>query len=224
MNNLHALPGGRSFRPSRNGQPWTEEDYEALVTTCREGVDLETLAERLGRTELAVLDRARKMLPVDERGLPRDRAVTRLRELLRSEEGYDWSAAMRQAPPPPPVEHRVYRREGIAGLRAPELLAVAEALVLQPLCDRQVREDVLRRVEQRGLVGELEQQVGARLVRRAQPADAPYLAEAWDGARRTPGWSTGREWERPWCDEDCPTVEPDVLPDVAPERDDPSWW
>ena len=221
---LHAFPGGRSVRPPRTGQPWTEEDYGTLVSACRDGLDLAAVAERLGRTELAVLDRARRMLPVDERGLPRDRALTRLQELLGRQEGYDWSAAMRQAPPPPPVEHRVYRREGLAGLQTAELLAVAEALVLQPLCDRRVREEVLRRVEHRGLLDDLEQRLGARLVHRAQHGEDPYADELRGGRWGVPTAPPEREWERPWCQDSCPVDEPEEVTEVAPQWEDPPWW
>lgn len=251
---LHALPGGRSVRPRRSGQPWTEEDYDALAALCGEGLDLAEVAERLGRTELAVLERARRMLPVDERTLPRDRALTRLKELLGADGGYDWSTAMCQAPPPPPVVHRVYRREGVAGLRTRELLAVAEALVLQPLCDGLVRERVLGLVQRRGLVEELEHQVGARLVHRAQAPDDPYGTEPYGaepygtepygtgpygpgsygpgsygsagrfGRRPVPDPPDEPEWERAWCEDECPVDEPETVPDVAPDREDPPWW
>lgn len=221
---LHALPGGRSGRPARSGQPWTDEDYDALVAMCREGLDLATMPDRLDRSEVAVLDRARRMLPVAERGLPRDRATTRLRELLRADDGYDWSAALAQGPPPRPVEHRVYRREGVEGLRTHELLAVAEALVLQPLCDERVRDEVLGLVRERGLDAELEQQVGAGLVRRARGLDDLYLDAPWKsgpGAVRSP---SGREWERPWCGASCPEEDTEVVPQATPEWEDPPWW
>lgn len=215
---LYALSGGRSGRPSRSGQPWTDDDYETLVTLCRDGRDLARVAEELCRSEVAVLERARRLLPVAERGLPRDRAVARLQDLLRGDPGYDWSAAMLEAPPPAPVEHRVYRREGIEGLRRQELLAVAEAVVLAGHVDGALRADVLRAVEREGLEEELERQVGGRLVLRAQAADDEWARE------EEPPWSLPPRYlghdgpDRPWCGPECPDDPPPPVAEPEP------WW
>lgn len=92
-----AAPGwgsGRADRPARSGQPWEQSDYEALVAGCRAGdTSIAELSRSLGRGESTVLDRLRRMLPVEERGLPRHRALHRLRELLQEDPGYDWDAA-----------------------------------------------------------------------------------------------------------------------------------
>lgn len=204
--NLRLLPPSSSPRPARTGLPWTDEDYESLVRLCREGHAAEPLAAALGRTPVAVLDRARRMLPPTERGLPRDLTVTRLRELLHEDPSYDWAAAMRQAPPPPPVEHRVYARRGVAGLRQQELLAVAEVLTLQPHGGEAVRAEVLRSVERLGLTEELEHRVGRVAVGRALAAvevlDLPTSL----------GWDGPPEWDRPSCHDSC---EPADIPD---------WW
>lgn len=207
--NLRLLPPS-SPGPARTGLPWTDEDYESLVRLCREGHGAEALAAALGRTPVAVLDRARRMLPPAERGLPRDRTVTRLRELLQDDSSYDWAAAMRQAPPPPPVEHRVYARRGVAGLRQQELLAVAEVLTLQPHGGEAVRKEVLRTVERLGLTEELEHRVGRVAVGRALEAvevlDLPTSL----------GWDGPREWDRPSCHDGC---EPVGIPDWWAEDD-----
>ena len=204
--NLRLLPPSSSPRPARTGLPWTDADYESLVRLCREGHTAEPLAAALGRTPVAVLDRARRMLPPGERDLPRDRTVTRLRELLQGDPSYDWSAAMCQAPPPPPVEHRVYARRGVAGLRQQELLGVAEVLALQPHGGQAVREEVLRTVKRLGLTEELEHRVGRVAVGRALEA-AEIL-----GLPTSPGWDGPLEWDRPSCHDRC---EPADIPD---------WW
>ncbi len=212
-----ARPGGGPARPARTGSRWTDEDYGRLVTMCREGRDLDELTEALSRSEQSVLDRARRMLPPEERGLPRDRAVARLQERLREDPGYDWSAALLQGPPPRPVEHVVYRSTGLDGLHRHELLAVAEALVQVEHVDGQLRNDVLRAVEEHGLDDELARQVGSRIVRRAQEQDSSWTLEQqdrwWVPAQLDPD-----EPYRPWCGPDCP----DDLP--PPEEEPEPWW
>ncbi|GAA5158702.1 hypothetical protein [Ornithinimicrobium tianjinense] len=165
--NLHLVNGHGVGRAPRSGQPWEQDDYETLVELCRQAQDAETIAAALGRTAATVMDRARRMLPVDERGLPRDRALHRLAEHLRDPD-YDWDAAMVRSAPPAPVEHRVYRREGVEGLRTDELLAVAELLALLPHGGRQIRTQVMGRIERDiRLVEQLEARVGRLLVDRA---------------------------------------------------------
>ena len=76
--------------PQRSGEPWTDEDYESLVHLCREGLDLTTLSQQLGRAPQSVRDRAKRMLPLDQRGVPGDRALTQLRKNLLDDPDYDW--------------------------------------------------------------------------------------------------------------------------------------
>lgn len=215
---LYALPGARTTRLTRTGTRWTDEDYERLVAMCREGRDLPELSEELRRSEQSVLDRARRMLPAGERGLPRDRAVTRLQERLREDPGYDWSAALLEGPPPRPVEHRVYRRTGVEGLHRRQLLAVAEAVVLFEHVDDGLRSEVLRAVTAQDLEDELAQQVGRGVLGRAREADAEACwgrepQGSWSG----PGYAEDEPY-RPWCEPDCP----DELP--PPEDEPEPWW
>lgn len=202
---LRLVPSSESTAspgPARTGQPWTDADYEALLDGCRRGTDLTSLSEELGRSVVAVLDRARRMLPVEERALPRDRALPRLGELLQQDPDYDWDAAMRASPPPRPVEHPVYVRRGLAGLQPEELLAIAEVLVLEPRGGADVRRKVLDAVRAEGLTTALARRVGDLLVRDAQgpePYDDPW--PPWvDHGPSDPPWA----WDDPGLDEELP--------------------
>lgn len=133
-------------RPSRSGQPWAEEDYQTLVRLCRDGADLDTIAHVLGRRDTSVLERARRMLPVDERGLPRDRALTQLRRRLE-DDGYDWAHQLTQSPSLPPMPAPLM---GIAGLDDSDLLAAAHNLATRnaandPYLARDLAQEILRR-------------------------------------------------------------------------------
>lgn len=142
--------------PHRSGEPWTDEDYESLAHLCREGLDLTTLSERLGRAPQSVRDRARRMLPLDQRGVPGDRALTQLRRNLLEDPDYDWGHHLAATPPPRPVVNHVLpapRYAGLIGLKDAELLVTAEALAQQ----RQLSETgrllrvVADEIQQRGL-------------------------------------------------------------------------
>ena len=148
---LSPLPAPR--RPARSGEPWTEDDYVTLVRLCTEGADLATVAEALERRDTAVLNRTRRMLPLDERGLPADRALTQLRLHLEQEPGYDWAARLTESPPPRPVQHTTYtvQRNGIPGLQDEELLDVAELVVTGASTRSGTQRQVLRAVLERRL-------------------------------------------------------------------------
>jgi len=183
---LSPLPAPR--RPARSGEPWTEDDYVTLVRLCTEGADLATVAEALERRDTAVLNRTRRMLPLDERGLPADRALTQLRLHLEQEPGYDWAARLTESPPPRPVQHTTYtvQRNGIPGLQDEELLDVAELVVTGASTRSGTQRQVLRAVLERRLEHCLAERVGRRLVDRtlsagglgdpagAVPYDEPY--------------------------------------------------
>lgn len=129
---LHPLPPpSRRPRPPRSGEPWTESDYATLVRLCREGRTARDIAAELGRSDASVADRASRMLPLDERGGPRDLSVHRLRHHLQQDDDYDWQAALMQTPPPRPVVEHVHPppvRRGIPGLDDDELVTLAELL------------------------------------------------------------------------------------------------
>lgn len=164
------LPSPR--RPTRSGEPWTDDDYETLVRLCAEGATLASVAEELGRGERAVLGRARRMLPLDERGLPDDRALARLRHHLREDPGYDWGTRLTESPPPRPVEHThvTVRRDGIPGLTDQDLLDVAELLVTGATTRVPAQREVLDEVLDRHLEDRLADRLGRRLVEAALSA------------------------------------------------------
>lgn len=177
-------------RPARSGEPWTEEDYETLVRMSAGGADLQQVAQELRRRGTAVLARARRMLPLEERGLPADRALVQLRRHLREDPAYDWAGWLATSPPPRPVEHThvTTRLDGIPGLEDEDLLAVAECLVTGGALGSATRGDVLSEVVSRGLTRRLAEQVGEHLVddalrscRRHAPVDVePGPHPSWD--------------------------------------------
>lgn len=187
---LSPLPPPR--RPARSGEPWTQEDYETLVRMSADGAGLPDVAQALQRRDTAVLARARRMLPLDERGLPTDRALVQLGAHLRDDPAYDWARWLATSPPPPPVQHThvTTRRAGIPGLEDVDLLAVAECLVTGGGPASPTRKDLLREVAARGLTAGLAAQVGERLVDAAlrrcglpRPSDAdlcPDVGPFWD--------------------------------------------
>lgn len=208
--------GDPADRLARSGQPWTDEDYESLLAACRQGLTLDAIATTLRRRDTAVLDRARRILPVTERGLPRDRAVARLRQILQDDPDYDWATALLRSPPPRPIEHAVYERHGLEGLRTEELLDVGQLVVLQQTGPLRIHESVLRLLERRGLVEELERRVGSHLAGRARDR----VADSYDRGYPDP-WESpvAPEWDRPFCD--CAGCEPPVPDDPChpPVRD-----
>lgn len=175
---ISPLPPPR--RPARSGELWTEDDYETLARLCLDGADLAAVAEALERRDTAVLDRARRMLPLDERGLPADRALVQLRAHLREDAGYDWASALTQSPPPRPVEHRVYTEQlsGVRGLEDEELLDVAELVVgsvpthasTHAAVHLRTHRQVLDAILGRSLTVELAHRIGERMVDRALAA------------------------------------------------------
>ncbi len=211
---LSPLPPPR--RPARSGEPWTPEDYETLVRMSAEGAGLPDVAQTLERRDTAVLARARRMLPLDERGLPADRALVQLGSHLRDDPAYDWARWLATSPPPPPVQHThvTVRRDGIPGLEDEDLLAVAECLVTGGGLGSPTRQDLLREVAARGLTARLATQVGEHLVDAAlRPCGLPVRPPA------DPYPDAGPPWE-PY-----PDAGPfDPYPEVGPYPDaGPSW-
>ncbi|MQA10756.1 MAG: hypothetical protein GEU98_19825 [Pseudonocardiaceae bacterium] len=86
-----ARSGGRA------GERWTPGDYETLVEGLRDGLVLEDLAEKLGRSASATRTQLRRLVPrdVDAEIKPRDREAW-LRERLAAGDGYDWLAVLRE--------------------------------------------------------------------------------------------------------------------------------
>lgn len=154
--------------PRRTGQPWTDDDYQTLLRLVRDGVEIEEIAEQLARSTTSVRMRAVRMLPVDQRGVPQDRAVEQLRKNLLADEDYEWEGHLASSPPPRPVvqcTHPPATLSGVPGLR-----------------DEGVREECARQVVRRGLASELVTDVGHHASNQAEAflalADYPDI---WGG-------------------------------------------
>lgn len=169
IHHLYGVPA--SQRPSRSGQPWADSDYEALLELCRDGVSLTDVCERLGRGSSAVLTRAKKLLPLDERGVPMDRVLAQLRTHLLADPDYDWARHLAATPPPRPVVNHVHPPStltGIGGLEHDELLAMAAALAHlkdvsdDALLERRCAVEVLRRGLQDDFVTAMRQEADRR--------------------------------------------------------------
>lgn len=204
---LSSMPPPR--RPARSGEPWTEGDYEALVRLCLEGADLAAMAEELQRRDTAVLNRARRMLPLDERGLPADRALVQLRTHLRDDPGYDWAARLTESPPRRPVQYPVHTHQlnGIRGLEDEQLLDVAELVVTGPSTRVATHQQVLDAVVERCLADTLVERIGERLVARA-------MRDAGLGAPVRSSRSVYGPWDldpdgRPWESYGAPDPDPE---------------
>ena len=158
------LPAPPPRRPSRSGQPWTEECHAELADLVTAGLALPDVADAAGRQPAAVLTRLRRMLPVDERGCPEFLVLPRLRELL--EDGHDWRRAMLQdSPKPPVVRPPAVHRAGVAGLEDDDLVEVADALVRTQARDDDLLERVRQQLVERRLSGRLVQRRVRELVR-----------------------------------------------------------
>ncbi|MGO0576727.1 hypothetical protein [Ornithinimicrobium panacihumi] len=191
LRNLHE--GTPLPPPRRTGQPWTDDDYQTLLRLVRDGVEIEEIAEQLARSTTSVRMRAVRMLPVDQRGVPQDRAVEQLRKNLLADEDYEWEGHLASSPPPRPVvqcTHPPATLSGVPGLRDDELLVITRALATSPglrtdrdpLRDEGVREECARQVVRRGLASELVTDVGHHASNQAEAflalADYPDI---WEG-------------------------------------------
>src|SRR5699024_8049127 len=147
--------------PQRSGEPWTDDDYQILLQGCRAGLELSELSQRLQRSPNPVRERAKRMLPLDQRGVPGDRVLVQLRTNLLADPDYDWAHHLAATPPPRPIVNHVLptpNYAGIPGLKDEELLVVAEALAQQRrprTPDDHVGRALSREVAQRGLSNDL---------------------------------------------------------------------
>ncbi|ANS80376.1 hypothetical protein SGUI_2980 [Serinicoccus hydrothermalis] len=195
--------------PRRSGEPWTDDDYSTLVTLCREGLDLTETSHRLGRSPQSVRDRARRMLPLEQRGVPGDRVLTQLRTNLLPDPDYDWQRHLATPQPPRPIIRQVLpapTHAGFPGLEDDELLATADALAQQ----RRPAEDYLAQalaheVRRRGLAADLgragELHARERVEDFLDRADYPYRpTDCWamTGPSAADTSGTWRDDEPPW--------------------------
>ncbi|MGY3126709.1 hypothetical protein ACVWW9_000208 [Agrococcus sp. UYP33] len=168
---------------SRRGKAWTEEDYTDLMRGCRSDSDVVDLARQLGRSVQSVQSQLRRLLPADERHLPLDLALPRLRQ-LDIDGDYDWLEALAKRTPSPwdpnPLVVTDPDARGLGGLTDDELLSVALSIVIS---GQECPADLLRRLgrelRRRGMLEQLER--GAAMAHREaldrlREPDWPYGA------------------------------------------------
>ncbi len=207
---IHQFPGTNPRRtptapePRRRGEPWTTEDYELLVTRCREGASAAELAEALERNEKPVLQRAKRLLPIDQRGMPEDAILPHLHRLLVEDDDYDWAHHLAATPPPRPVVNHLPPpevRRGIPGLEDWELLTIA-ALMIRLCADADtigLRHDLSIEIGRRDLDERLENALARDSARSlADFREAGYYRDdAWYGSESdpfAPGPHPDHEW------------------------------
>ncbi|GAB3579315.1 hypothetical protein [Calidifontibacter terrae] len=179
----------RYVHPGRSGEPWTEDDYEQLVEMCRGGVGSAAVAKALQRSESPLIARAKKLLPLAERGVPTDLVFAHLRRLLQDDAGYDWRRHLAELPPPRPVVNNILPpplHAGIPGLTDAQLVAIAYALSWAP--EAGVSADVAGAVAGELVRRDLVQAVRSRLERDAEERVDDLLERSTGGAR----------WSRPY--------------------------
>lgn len=206
----HELSNGR---PSRSGQPWTDEDYEQIIVLVREGHELEVIAEALGRTTQAVTPRLRSVLPVHLRSCPADRVLPALREVVADDPDYPWERIILETPPPRPVVQQVVKRDGIPGLTDDDLVHVAWALMVSECADDDLVSRVCREAVDRSLSHQVRQRYVRSLLRRRPPVTPPEAEEAsyvwfdsvsgraadrWPPSSGDYGADEWRPWSRGW--------------------------
>ncbi|WP_306231746.1 hypothetical protein [Agrococcus beijingensis] len=117
--------------PPRRGKPWNEDDFLELMRACRGGSTLAEIARRVGRSESSIGPQLRRLLPTEERHLPVELALPRLRQLDRDGD-YDWLSALAQRSKSPwEIEREALAERdarGIGTFNDEELLTVALAL------------------------------------------------------------------------------------------------
>lgn len=199
IHHLHAVrPDGQppephpsEPQPARRGQPWTTDDHETLVARCRDGASASELAEALERTESAVVVRAKRLLPVDQRGAPQDHVIPHLRRLLQEDADYDWGKHLAATPAPRPIVNYLPApqvRHGIPGLVDDELLALAGLMIRwgEDRIPEVLRSQVAAEVRARHLSQELsirvtdEVDAWVEVFLRGQPASYHYRDDGWD--------------------------------------------
>jgi hypothetical protein len=168
----------RARRPSRSGQPWTDDDYEQMIALVREGHDLDDVADSLGRSPQAVTGKMRAVLPVDQRACPPDRVLPALRAEVTDDPAYPWADIVLQSPPPPPVVRQVVHREGVAGLEDDDLVTIAWALIACEGADDEVLASVCREVHSRALTRRVTSRFARSLMRRTPPVMSDEAHEA----------------------------------------------
>lgn len=217
---MTTIPTGQA-QASRYGQPWTDEDYEGLISAVRSGLDEQQIAKALGRPSSTVLGRIRKLLPVEVRQCPYDRVLPAARDAFEAE-GYDWRVTILHSPPPRPiVTPAPIVRHGVAGLSADELGTIAFSLastggtrcaeLLERVCAEMHSESDSQNIA-RDLAAQWLRRSGAPIGWGEYATQAAHdwlsSADGWSLSAphsRRYGWEPGPEWDTPysgWRNED----------------------
>ncbi|MDR7381445.1 hypothetical protein [Promicromonospora iranensis] len=115
---------------TRSGHPWTDEETTEMVALARGGADADAIAAQVRRGVASVLNRLRRMLPLEHRSCPSDMIVSALRDHLR-DPGYDWRANMLLTPAPRPVVRPPdIVRTGVTGLVDDDLVGITHSVLL----------------------------------------------------------------------------------------------
>ncbi|OYN93103.1 hypothetical protein [Enemella evansiae] len=165
--------------PARNGQSYTDDDHETMVTMAREGAPVEAIARKLQRQPAALLVRMRKLLPPAQRHCPTDRVLPAL-QAAADRPDYDWRVVVLESPPPPPVQKVI--RAGIEGLDTDQLLLITHAVgVLREPGTEELVQELATAVRERGLTRSLIEQHLSLLRRtdRGSLANDRDVADAW---------------------------------------------
>lgn len=191
----------RHAAPKRGGSPWTDDDHELLIHLVQEDERPPELASRLERSEQSVLQRLRRLLPLEHRGCPVDRLYPAAQSAF-ADSNYDWKKTVLLSPAPRPVTMGpTIERHGVEGLEDHDLTTIAFALAQTggARCA-----EVLERVSvevptRRGVFNDIVRLAGKWLQRHHIPvAEAgPLRAAAADWILASDGWRDAHEPEYP---------------------------
>lgn len=221
------VPQSRARSAVRSGEPWTDDDYTTLLKMAREGDSDVGIADALQRSPSAVQVRAKRLLPLDQRGVPSERVIQHLGDLAKADDDYPWATHLAATPPPRPVVEHVHppaRYAGVEGLEDPELLPIAAAFAWGPMSvrDEDLASRIASMVVARGLSSTLRNMVeedaydfvGAFLDR-AHGYGAPGWDDSrWGGRGIHPAWGgVPPLWpEEPSWEDEPPPEERDEPP------------
>ena len=186
--------------PTRSGRPWTDEETAKIVDWVRGGADFGAITTRSGRGSTSVLNRMRRMLPLEHRSCPPDMVVATLRDHLRDQD-YDWRATMLLTPPPRPiVRSPEIVRTGVAGLTDGDLVRVTHSVLLDDrAATADLRERLVGEVRTRGLSRQVADSHETYLTTLREPLGIGDLNEWVHRWSKVVGIGAGRYgWAEPW--------------------------
>jgi hypothetical protein len=186
--------------PARSGHPWTDEETTQMVALVRGGADADAVAAQVRRGVTSVMNRLRRMLPLEHRSCPSDMVVSALRDHL-GDPGYDWRATMLLTPPPRPVVRPPeIVRSGVPGLVDDDLVEIAHSVLLDDRATTAaLRERLVEEVRQRGLASDVVGSHERYLTGLREPAAMRDLDEWLHRWSKAVGLGVGRyAWSGPW--------------------------